>query len=107
MTSGHFSIINIFFLNLNKGFSNLEPAGQGRGIIMGVTRLLLLGPFYTIQMQFYLLFAVYCIQYMKIRIIFQEESKPIIHLLGIIGRGTIGPTSLTCLLNERNLRVYC
>ena len=75
-------------------------------MIMGVTRLLLLGPFYTIQMQFYILFAHDCIQYMKIRIIFQEESKPIIHLLGIIGRGTIGPTTLTCLLNERNLRVY-
>ena len=40
-----------------KGFSNLEPEGQGRGIIMGVTRLLLLGPFYTIQMQFYILFC--------------------------------------------------
>ena len=29
--------------------SNLELEGQGQGIIMGVTRLLLLGPFYTIQ----------------------------------------------------------
>ena len=27
----------------------LEPEGQGRGIIMGVTRLLLLGPFYYIH----------------------------------------------------------
>ena len=35
--------------DLKKGFSNLELEGQGRGIIMGVTRLLLLGPFYTIQ----------------------------------------------------------
>ena len=35
--------------DLKKLFSNLEPEGQGRGIIMGVTRLLLLGLFYTIQ----------------------------------------------------------
>jgi hypothetical protein len=27
----------------------MEPEGQGRGIVMGVTSLLLLGPFYTIQ----------------------------------------------------------
>ena len=32
-------------------FSNLELKGQGRSIIMGVTRLLLLGQFYTIQTQ--------------------------------------------------------
>ena len=30
--------------------SNLELAGQGHGIIMGVTRLLLLGPFYYIAL---------------------------------------------------------
>ena len=35
--------------DLKKVFSNLEPEGRGRGIIMGVT--LLLGPFYTIQTQ--------------------------------------------------------
>ena len=44
-------------LNLEKVFSNLEPEGQGRGIIIGVTRLLLQGPFYTIEMQFYILFC--------------------------------------------------
>ena len=37
------------FWDLKKGFSNLELEEQGWGIIMGVTRLLLLGPFYTIQ----------------------------------------------------------
>ena len=79
MTNGHFSIgqswnfkfhkvrllkfqsfnfdLRKNFLNLKKGFSNLEPEGQGPGIIMGVTRLLLLGPFYTMQMQFYVLFC--------------------------------------------------
>jgi hypothetical protein len=35
--------------DLNKLFSDLEPERQGRGIIMGVTCLLLLGLFYTIQ----------------------------------------------------------
>ena len=35
--------------DVQKGLSNLEPEGQGQGIIMGVTRLLLLWPFYTIQ----------------------------------------------------------
>jgi hypothetical protein len=49
--------LNFKFLNLKKGFSNLEPEGQGRRIIMVVTRLLLLGLFYTIQMQIYVLFC--------------------------------------------------
>merc|ERR1712051_129716 len=44
-------------LNLKEGFSNLEPEGQGRRIIMGVTLLLLLGLFYTIKMQIYVLFC--------------------------------------------------
>ena len=35
--------------DLKKGFSNLKLEGQGHGIIIGVTCLLLLGPFYTIQ----------------------------------------------------------
>ena len=56
VTSGHFPII--YFLKILKNdLSNLEPEGQGYGIIMGVTRLLLLGLFYTIQMQFYVLFC--------------------------------------------------
>ena len=38
-------------MRFEKVFSNLEPEGRGRGIIMGVTGLLLLGPFYTIQIQ--------------------------------------------------------
>ena len=33
-----------------KVLSNLEPEDQGCGIIMGVTRLLLLGPFYYIAL---------------------------------------------------------
>ena len=45
-------------LDLKKVFSNLEPVGQGRGIIMGLTRLLLLGPFYTIQTNFMYFFAL-------------------------------------------------
>ena len=35
--------------DLKEGFCNLELEGQGRGIIMGVTRLLLLGPFYLVK----------------------------------------------------------
>ena len=35
--------------DFKKGFINLELEGQGRGIIMGLTSLLLLGLFYTIQ----------------------------------------------------------
>ena len=50
-------------LNLEKVFSNLEPEGQGGGIIMGVTRLLLLGPFYSIQTNFMYFFAHDCISY--------------------------------------------
>ena len=47
-------------LDLKKVFSNLEPEGQGRGIIKGVTRLLLLWPFYTIQINFMYYFAHDC-----------------------------------------------
>ena len=44
-------------LNLEKAFSNLEQEGQGGGISMGVTHLLLLGPFYYIQTKFSILFC--------------------------------------------------
>ena len=46
--------------DLKKVLSNLEPEGQGRGIIMGVTRLILLGQFYTIQNNFMYFFAHDC-----------------------------------------------
>ena len=46
--------------DLKKVFSNLELEGQGRGIIMGVTRLLLLEPFYYIQTNFLYFFAHDC-----------------------------------------------
>ena len=39
--------------DLKNVFSNLELEGQGPGIIMGVTRLLLLGPFYSMQTNFF------------------------------------------------------
>ena len=44
-------------MRFKKVFINLELYGQGRGIIMGVTRLLLLGPFYYIQTNFLYFFA--------------------------------------------------
>ena len=47
-------------MRFKKVFSNLELEGQGCGIIMGVTRLLLLGPFYTIQTNFMYFFAHDC-----------------------------------------------
>ena len=37
-------------LDLKKVLRNLEPKEQGRGIIMGVTHLLLLGTFYYIAL---------------------------------------------------------
>ena len=46
--------------DLKRVFSNLEPEEQGHGIIMGVTRLLLLGLFYTIQTNFMYFFAHDC-----------------------------------------------
>ena len=54
-----FQIFNFetIILNLEKVFSNLEPEGQGDGIVMGVTRPLLLGPFYYIQTEFSILFC--------------------------------------------------
>ena len=42
LKTGHFSIMKIFW-DLKKVFTNLEPEGQGGGIIMGVSRLLLIG----------------------------------------------------------------
>ena len=43
-----------------KVFINLELEGKGRGIFMGVTHLLLLGPFYFIQTNFLYFFAHDC-----------------------------------------------
>ena len=43
-------------------FSNLELKRQGHGIIMAVTRLLLLGPFYSIQTNFLYFFAHDCMK---------------------------------------------
>ena len=54
--TGHFSIMKKLW-ELKNDLSNLEEEGEGRGIIMGVTRLLLLGPFYTIQIQINVLFC--------------------------------------------------
>ena len=46
-----------------QGFNfDLKLEGQGRGIIMGVTRLFLLGPFYSIQTNFLYFFAHDCIR---------------------------------------------
>ena len=58
-------------LDLRKVLSSLEPVGQGRGIIMGVTRLLLLGPFYYIAIicqpkHFHLQFSSY--QHVRMRL---------------------------------------
>ena len=47
-------------VRFKKLFGNLEPEGQGRDIIVGVTRLLLLGPFYTIQTNFMYFFSQDC-----------------------------------------------
>ena len=58
--TGHFSIMKKLW-DLKKVFSNLELEGQGGGIIMGVTRLLLPRPFYTIQTNFLYCFAHDCI----------------------------------------------
>ena len=54
-----FWIFNLetIILNLEKVLSNLEPEGQGGGIIKGVTRLLLLGPFYYIHTNFSIFFC--------------------------------------------------
>ena len=54
--TSHFSIMKKLW-DLKNVFSNLELEEQGRGIIMGVTRLLLIGPFYTKKDQFYVLFC--------------------------------------------------
>ena len=51
--------------DLKKGFSNLELEGHGWGIIMGVTRLLLLGTFYNIQTKRDQHFDGECISYIK------------------------------------------
>ena len=62
--TGHFSIMKKLW-ELKNVLSNLEEEGQGQGIIMGVTRLLLLGPFYTIQSNFMYFFAHDCSSYQK------------------------------------------
>ena len=59
-------------LNLEKVFSNLEPEGQGGGIVMGVTRPLLLGPFYYIQTKFSILL---CTRLYFQKLFFYESGK--------------------------------
>ena len=53
-------LTHTFHYGLGVFEDNLELEGQGRGIIMGVTRLLLLGQFYTIQSKFMYYFAHDC-----------------------------------------------
>ena len=52
----------------------MEPEEQGRGIIMGVTCLLLLGPFYTIQIKFYVLFCTQLYLSLELNPIFRQEN---------------------------------
>ena len=52
--------------DLKRVFSNLELEGQGFGIIMEVTRLLLLGPFYYIQTNFSILFCTQLYEYLTL-----------------------------------------
>ena len=47
-------------MRFKKVFTNLETERQGRGIIMRVTRLLLLGPYHSIQTNFLYFFAHDC-----------------------------------------------
>ena len=57
--TGHFSVMKKNW-DLKNVFSNMELEGQGLGIIMGVTCLLLLGPFYFIQNNFLYFFTHDC-----------------------------------------------
>ena len=72
-------------MRFKKVFSNLELEGQGRGIIIGVTRLLLLGPFYTIQTNFMYFFAHDCMELFDTEFIklmqFHKLCGPIVHRL--------------------------
>ena len=65
--------MNKIFRFKKEVFSNLEPEGQEPGIIKGVTRLLLLGPFYTILTNFMYFFAHNC-RYMTL-VCFLSISK--------------------------------
>ena len=89
-------------MRFKKVLSFLELEGQGHGIIMGVTRLLLLGLFYTIQMQFYVLFCTrlylaYC-QFHCITLYFGKSEENLdlsfiyvaVSLLSLINR-CVGP----------------
>ena len=62
-------------------FSNLELEGQGRVIIMGVTRLLLLGTFYSIQTNFLYFFAHDYSVKCQICIDFQNLEGVVQHLI--------------------------
>ena len=53
----------------------MEPEGQEHGIIIGVTRLLLLGPFYSIQTNFLYIFAHDCIMVRAWQLTLCKDSK--------------------------------
>ena len=65
-------------MRFKKVFSNLELEEQGHGIIMRVTRLLLLGPFYTIQTSTFLHTTVPRLAHPDIPI--KEKSSPFFYL---------------------------
>ena len=86
--------------DFKKVFSNLEPEGQRCDIIIGVTRLLLLGPFYTIQTNFMYFFAHGCIS-----ILGTCPPELVSMLSNSASRSSIGPThfsSEALILSEVN-----
>ena len=58
-----------------KFLGNLEPEGEGCGIIMEVTPLLLLEPFYTIQTQTHQTFLGECITNSKAKVLWEVFCK--------------------------------
>ena len=65
--------------DLRNVFGYLELEGQGHGIIMGVTRLLLLGQFYSIQTNFLYFFAHDCTcVHLKLYVILSLFYRPLL-----------------------------
>ena len=76
--------------DLKKVFSNLEPEGQGRGIIMRVTHLLLLELFYTIETNFMYFFAHDCITYVSLNAVLKDvRNKSMIPYLIVLRKYNI------------------
>ena len=117
-------------MRFKKVLSNLEAEGQGCGIIMGVTHLLLLGPFYYIALYWgvYKSFLNQTLDFKKGKMVLLKSRfasivvrrnlgllptlirsfhRPLIHILQHTVSGVVSKPGLSQLSPMKGLHEYC